>query len=176
MPPGELSWEAERDHLKARAPIAAPPPSGFRRVRIYVHAPSSAALVLQRATEVLACVIRPPSESWPSQDDWQRLLPSWFVAACLPATSALPAEVAGVEVERWTVDGFTYWFEPAQREWWWWDAELVSADDLIIRVAVTELQFPHQALEWLLWAAGATLVEDELVRELSQRSAPRSPT
>ena len=151
-------------------------PAGFDVFRVYARANGDARDVLGRVREVMSLVARDTNAPWPSDEEWLRVLPAWFVQAsprengpAEPGMAALPAEVAGEEIERWAVDSFVYWFEPEQREWWWWGADIVSDDELVVCLAVHEFTVFHAALDWLLYASGAVNVEDENLRELRGR-------
>lgn len=110
-------------------------------------------------------------------------LPRWFLEASGPEQSLerakawleqwrklSPADREAAEAaRRWSVSDFLYWFEPEQREWWWWGAESLGDDRVRICLVSHEVSFPHQALEWLLRAAGAASVLDEDVSRLSRR-------
>ena len=58
--------------------------------------------------------------------------------------------------------------------WRWWGATVLDADRLRVCLVVDEPSFPHEALDWLLRASGATDVIDENVRDLMRRENPSS--
>lgn len=120
----------------------------------------------------MASVVRSPTDPWPTDEQWLTMLPAWFVEVSLDETAAglppLPAESDGADVERWSVDAFVHWFEPSEREWWWWGIESESEDTLTVCLAVEEYTVFHAALDWLLYASGAAVVEDENLRELRE--------
>jgi len=160
------------------------PPPGMSLFAIDAVAESAAAEVLDRAREVMRGVLETllrdtPEDRGPASAI--RHLPRWFVDASGPDQTPEdardwlrqlermpPDERAEAEAaQRWSVSDFMYWLEPDQREWWWWGAELLDADNLRICLAVQEPSFPHEALDWLLRASGASKVVDENVRDLS---------
>ena len=171
----ELAFEIERGRL-ADGGCADAMPAGFDVFRVYARSNANARDVLGRVREVMSHVVRDVNAPWPTDEEWLRELPAWFVEASPrengppePGMAPLPAEIAGEDVERWAVESFVYWFEPDQREWWWWGATLVSNDEIVVCLAVHELTVFHAALDWLLYASGAVSVEDEIARELRGR-------
>ena len=121
--------------------------------KVVVRCPGNAKAVLVGARQVLDAILFQDSADWPSDERWRRLLPGWFVAACAPE----PPSAAGDD--RWTVSGFTYWFKPEEREWYWWDATLQDASSLEVLVAPSDRPYSAGALKWLFQAVGASSVE-----------------
>src|SRR5688572_19474103 len=84
--------------------------------------------VLSRCKEALRSVIGVNIEPWPSDDEWERILPQWFVKACFPEITREEAErrrklpMAEQErlAEEWSVGAWAYWFQPSERSWYWW--------------------------------------------------------
>jgi hypothetical protein len=85
---------------------------------------------------------------WPGLEEWKRLLPDWFLAACVD-----DAEIRDCVVDKWSLRGWIYWFQPGLRNWRWWSAEATRSG---LRVTILVLQRPYLrgALEWLLTVAG----------------------
>lgn len=113
-----------------------------------VEAPAGAERALERVRDVLDVVLERAAEEWPSVDEWRRFLPTWFVAAC-----ADDAELRDCVVDRWSLRGWTYWFQPERRAWRWWDAR-AEGTRLQVRIAVLQRPYLRGALEWLLQTAG----------------------
>ena len=101
-----------------------------------VNCPGDANNVLKRCQEVLEIVLRQDNKNWPSDDKWQILLPEWFVARCAPERTLEEEEqllelwqklspeeqrIASSE-EQWAISEWIYWFQPEERQWFWWDA------------------------------------------------------
>ncbi len=140
---------------------------------IIARCPGNAQAVLTKSKEVLEVVLSQDPENWPSDTQWASLLPRWFLNASGPKRSRkeaeeyldrlkrlAPEERVRVEREaRWSVSDFLYWFRPDERYWYWWDAEVESADKLRVAVVFDGWPYPSGALEWLLRAAGATEAE-----------------
>jgi hypothetical protein len=160
-----------------------PPPPGMSRFEIHAHAPATARTVLSRTKQVLASVIGAADDPWPDVERWAAVLPEWFVRASAPERTADEARAwleytrtlsqerrtADRQTRSWSIGNFTHWFRLDERVWWWWGSEIIDDDSFRICLVVTEPNFPHEALDWLLRAAGATLVVDEYVRDLMQR-------
>jgi hypothetical protein len=71
-------------------------------------------------------------------------------------------EQARVEkTKTWSVSNWIYWFQPGERQWFWWDAVAEDTDTLQVVVEVDGWPFPWKNLDWLLQAAGATCVQPE---------------
>jgi len=104
---------------------------------------------LDRAREVLEPVLRRAAEGgeWPVTEEWKRLLPSWFIAACVD-----DAEVRDCVVDKWSLRAWTYWFQPGLRKWRCWDAR-VEDNRLIVSLLVLQRPYLRGALEWLLKVA-----------------------
>lgn len=61
----------------------------------------------------------------------------------------------------WSREEWLYWFKPENRYWYWWDANVLDGNVIVIAIEVSEWPFPWDALKWLLRAAGAISVEAE---------------
>ena len=112
--------------------------------------------VLERLKEVLHCAITAGGG-----EDAETLLPEWFVASCSSELSDGEVETmlrspAGFErlSHIWTPNGFSYWFRPDQRSWYWWDGRVIDPDTLHIELKVEGFPFAWGALAFLLEAAG----------------------
>ncbi|HEY3267852.1 MAG TPA: hypothetical protein VGM37_13055 [Armatimonadota bacterium] len=132
-------------------------PESVIACRVRATCRGDAEQVLARAKEALERVLEVDPQAWPSNEEWARRLPPWFVARCAPQT----AETANVGEGRWTLANWVYWFLPEQRFWVWWNARLPDPNTLLVYVVVDGWPFPWGALDWLLRASGA--VETELV-------------
>jgi hypothetical protein len=144
-------------------------PDGLGLIRFRARCAGNAWHVLDRAKSVLKLVAEKGLGTWPSDDEWRRLLPTWFVSACAPtktreeATAWLawwrtlsPDEQARLaRDEAWSVPDWTYWFQPGNRQWYWWDTALADEDNLLLAVEAREWPFPWGGLRWLFRAAGA---------------------
>ena len=98
--------------------------------------------------EVLEIVLERSQGEWPSLDEWKRVLPGWFLAACVD-----DAEVRDCVIDRWSLRAWIYWFQPELRKWRWWSAE---PSETALRVTLLVLQRPYLrgALDWLISVAG----------------------
>jgi hypothetical protein len=135
---------------------------------------NDASLVLQKCKEVMQLIIYYQLEKWPSEEEWYKLLPNWFVSIC--SSEKTPEEdeeylkrwrqlsaneqMLSEEESSWSVMEWVSWFEPSdapcdRRYWFWWDAFIQDPDTLLLAIAVIDLPFPSGTLFWLLKASGA---------------------
>ncbi|MHB0968391.1 MAG: hypothetical protein ACYC7A_04830 [Thermoanaerobaculia bacterium] len=164
----------ELQHL-VTGPEPGETPEGIGLVRFDIRCDGDASGVLGRMRDVLGVVAGQRGVGWPALDEWRRHLPAWFVAACAPEMTSAeadeslarwqqlsPAEQQREEEQRaWSLGDWLYWFEPAQRTWYWWDATVESDQHARIAIAVESWPFPWGALKWLARAAGAQAIEPE---------------
>jgi hypothetical protein len=165
---------AELQRLRA-GPMPDSHPGGIGLVQLVAHCAANAAVVLERCKQTLTIVLEHSATNFPTDEEWGRLLPQWFVERCAPEPSSQergrwlrwwkslsPVEQARTEREkRWTSSNWIYWFEPDTREWFWWDAKILNENELRVIVQVSNFPFPWGALDWLLRGSGATDVELE---------------
>jgi hypothetical protein len=106
-------------------------------------------------------------DSHPDLEGWRQILPRWFVETCRPEESHEEAEawlrswrlISPAEEERgWSLANWLYWFEPDQRFWYWWDAQVVDRDTVRVVIEAHEMPPPLGSLMWLFKAAGASLI------------------
>src|SRR5690606_4643651 len=136
----ELSLELAL--LSSEADIDVDTPS-LMDATICVTCDGNADLVLQRVKDVLHCAITAGGGG-----DAETLLPEWFVASCSPELSDGKVETmlrspSGIErlSHIWTPRGFSYWFMPDQRSWYWWDGKVINPDTLHIDLKVEGFPF-----------------------------------
>lgn len=159
----------EQRHLEA-GPRSGEVPTGVGLVDVVASCNGGADQLLERVRDVLRTVIDHQAPEWPSTTTWRTLLPSWFVEACADEMSpseteawlswwrSLPTEqqAAAMNDMRWSLADWLYWFEPEQRQWFWWDATAERDDQVRVVVELAGWPAPFGALQWLLTAAGAT--------------------
>jgi len=150
-------------------------PEGLGIVQVNAYCPGNAGVVLSKSREVLEVVLRQSALEWLSDEDWQRLLPEWFVRRCAREKTEEEAEQwlqwwRGLESEEqlnenqrleWTLIDWIAWFFPDERQWFWWDAIVESNNLLRVAIEIQAWPFPWGCLAWLLRASGATTVEPE---------------
>lgn len=112
------------------------------------------AATLERVREVLDVVVAHGEGGWPEVDEWKRLLPAWFVAACVD-----DREVQECVLDRWSLRAWLHWLQPDQRHWRWWDAEPAGDGTLRVRLLVLSRPYLRGSLDWLLKVSGAELPE-----------------
>ncbi|GAA0973595.1 hypothetical protein ENKNEFLB_00459 [Nocardioides aquaticus] len=134
--------------------------AGLVTVRARVPPPADGAqdeawAVLRRVNDVVLAAVLLPAEEHAAPDA-DRHLPPWFRQACAPEGARSPDE------RRWTARSWLSWFDPSDRPWRWWDAEVVTPDLVRVRVEVPGWPVALGALAWALEAAGAVdVTEDE---------------
>lgn len=150
-------------------------PGGLGTVRFVIVTRKQPDDVLRRAKEVLATVVRHSLDAWPSKDEWRTLLPTWFLGACGPERTLQETELwlerwrkLPREKQRqaeaampWTLENWLHWFQPSNRDWYWWDALVDGHDRIQVAVEVDGWPFPWGALAWLFRASGAETIEPE---------------
>ena len=116
-------------------------------------ADTPAAEVVERVRAVLGPVIAAP-DPWPSPDGWRDILPRWFTDACSD-----DERVTTCVLDKWSLRAWVWWFQPSQRRWHWWDAQ-IEDEQLRIRLVPTGAgSLLLGSLEFLLKVAGATRVD-----------------
>lgn len=149
-------------------------PGGAGVARFDLECDGNAAQVVGRCREVLEVVVGQDPDEWPTLSEWRSLLPGWFVAACAPEETTAERDLWMAEYEAmsgeqkreyaaiatWRLSAWLFWFQPAERFWFWWDASIAGPDACSITVEVTDVMFPEGSLWWLVRAAGATNMSD----------------
>jgi hypothetical protein len=118
---------------------------------------------LRSAREVLRVALRQPDPGSVTLEQWRHILPAWFVEKCGPEISmeeavrrrALSMEERARLAETWSLSAWVYWLKPSERQWSWWDANVISRRIIQTRVVVTGFPFPSGSLQWLFKCCGA---------------------
>lgn len=127
--------------------------------------------ILSKCKEVLKIVLEHNENLQLPLDEWRKLLPEWFIKKCSKELTKeeideyikLPIEERDkiAEGSGWCLSDWLYWFEPDQREWYWWSSKIVDNTTIKLVVAVEGWPFPWGALEWLCIACGAIDIEEQ---------------
>jgi hypothetical protein len=147
-------------------------PGGAGTVRLVARSPGTAGDVWERSRQVMIAVLDHSESSWPTLDQWRSILPRWFIDASGEEMSDAEAEdwltwwrslppdeqAPATQDQKWTLADWLYWLEPAQREWFWWNAAVANPDTVHVDVQVRGWPAPLGALDWLLRASGSTEV------------------
>lgn len=148
---------------------------GVGSVRFVIRCAGNAQQVLRKSKDVLRVVLEHCEDSRPSETEWRRVLPKWFVGSCAAEMTKeesqrwlarwrklTPSQQAQEEAEKqWALVDWLYWFEEGNRQWTWWDATVENTDTIRVALQVKCWPFPWGALRWLFRASGATSVEAE---------------
>ncbi len=131
--------------------------------------------VLRTAVQTMEVICNECVKGWPDDADWHSLLPSRFVSACademtreqadqwMQRWQTLSQEQQELEERnrRWSLNNWLYWLKPSERQWQWWDAEVVNDNVVLVSVAVESWPFGWGALIWLFRGSGALEVVAE---------------
>lgn len=151
-------------------------PYGMITFSLIAECRGNADEVKTKTLEVLKTVAQKSlAASWPGDAEWRTILPNWFVSRCAQEMTdeeinscdkqlRKKSRAEQIRIERkkdWSLSAWLYWFEPDNREWYWWGSEVKDANTLEIKVITLGWPFPWEALRWLLRAAGAIDVNPE---------------
>lgn len=151
-------------------------PGGIGTVRFLVQVPKGqGATVIERVRGVLAVINAESLAGWPPENRWRQVLPGWMLdrfsnemsqseaEAWLSEWRGLsPKEKQRLEREKgWALSEWLEWFDPEERVWYWWDANILSSDRVLVAIEVECWPFPWKAFAWLLESAGASHVSPE---------------
>lgn len=156
------------------SPCADEKPLGLGTVRFIAWSHGDAGGVLERAKSVLALLDNNAGKKL-DESTWKMILPPWFVSRCARQLSGEEAELELARLSRlspreqlnlekeaaWSLSNWIYFFEAANRHWYWWDGTAIDSDIAVIAVEVDNWPFPWGSLDWLLRASGAYKVEAE---------------
>lgn len=154
-------------------------PDGAGLVTVHLTSDRGIETVVARSKEVIACILEASDDNSLDIELLHETLPSWFVDACAPERTeeeqrqwlqwwrGLDSKGRAEEEYNavWSLDNWLYWLEPAERQWFWWDAVAHDPHSARILVEVPGWPYASGALEWLLRAAGATEINisDDIV-------------
>lgn len=128
-----------------------PPPV---RLRLRFQATVSGETVLERARQVMRLVAVAQDQQWPSDEDWRRALPEWF----LRSFDGHDAQELLAHPELWD---FGSWLDAMKNPGWeWWSCHSDDRGGSVRAVAYAE-PFSIEPLEYLLRASGASDVDFE---------------
>lgn len=142
-----MTPDDERRHL-AHGPGAEDPPGALDVIE--VRCEGGAERALRRVREAMAPVLDHQEGAWPPLDDWKALLPGWFVDACVD-----DRQVRDCVLDRWSLRAWLHWLQPDQRQWRWWDAEVVDGTHLRVRLLPLSDPYLKGSVNWLLEVAGS---------------------
>jgi hypothetical protein len=132
-----------------------------------VECERNSAETLRCAKEVLLAALREDDPGGLALEAWRKILPPWFTMKFSPEITmeeavrrrALPMEERMHLAETWSLAAWVHWLKPSERQWEWWDAEVISPRSLHVKVVVSGLPFPSGSLQWLFKCCGATSFE-----------------
>lgn len=147
-----------------------------------VDCDGNAQQVLDRARELMRIVNEHAmAAAWPQDDEWPRLLPTWFVRQCAPEQTheewereeerlrALSWEERRehYRTSRWSLLSWTGWMDPRERMWIWWDADVRDADTLLVDIDRFGDPPPGEppGFRWLFLASGARDLDEADAKE-----------
>lgn len=125
----------------------------FKEIRFRSDKPQDC---INRILQVMMLIIAQESV-WPSEDEWQRLLPQWLLSSFKQYTDLEIQEIMA-DRSRWAKIEWPFdsWLDRMKdRCWHWWSvAQDKESDPLTIYVAVDGYPCSTAALEHLIEAAG----------------------
>ena len=129
---------------------------------------TDAEMILTLTREAWRAAIEQPEPASLSLDVWRQVLPLWFVDKCDPEITieeamrrrSLPMKERLRLAEIWSLGAWVHWLKPNERQWAWWDAQVISPRSLHVVVLVNGCPFPAGSLLWLLKCAGAESIEE----------------
>ncbi len=127
------------------------------------------------AKQVLSCVLGLSVEQLETPVA-AALLPSWFVQACAPEESEAERarwlqwwrqlddadRARAADARTWTLDDWLFWMRPEERQWYWWDSQILAPDHGQVLIKVTDWPTAVGSLVWLLRAGGARNVSMDI--------------
>ncbi|MDS0526550.1 hypothetical protein NNC19_12735 [Clostridium sp. SHJSY1] len=126
--------------------------------------------VLNRVKDVLEIVLQQDVKRWLTVEEWKCTLPKWFIESCADEitqeeaeqrlTLSLEERIKISKNEGWALSSWIYWLNPNEKQWYWWESNIIDENILIVTVQSEDYPFAWGALEWLLLASGAIKVEE----------------
>ncbi len=105
---------------------------------------------LNRTMEVMSVVAQQDPELWPSDDEWERILPAWFVTE----TQAHTREDIQRDENLWE---FGSWLDSMKRRGWFWWSSHYSDGEWQAWLLAHEFVYSIGALRYLIYVAGGEI-------------------
>ncbi|HYE05103.1 MAG TPA: hypothetical protein VEL07_06205 [Planctomycetota bacterium] len=129
-------------------------------------------VIIRRAMEALRVVDETILSDWkhfPTLEQWSAILPHWFIDACGPERSKeeslawlkwfrslpLPQQGEAMRESKWSLNAWTYWFQPAQRNWYWGRQLGSDGEHFMVELWCIDWPCATDSFSWLVRAAGA---------------------
>ncbi len=135
-------------------------------------ATSGASVVLGKACQVLSIIDQKTLAGCIDISEWLACLPAWFVRffrkeLTIAESDAWhkkwrgfpPGGKENAEAEiGWSLEGWLYWLEPENRQWYLWSSGLPLENDSKIEVFIQTIDTPFasKSLVWLFKCSGAS--------------------
>jgi hypothetical protein len=74
----------------------------------------------------------------------------WFLGSFYegsPAMHRFRADPVGNDGPIWTLSGWLFWLDPDERLWRWWDCDVTSVDEFMVKLVVFDWPTPSGALK-----------------------------
>jgi hypothetical protein len=117
--------------------------------------------ILRRIIEIAELIADQSKQSWPSDDEWRSLLPSWFLDSFKSYTQEeAEAIVATTPREEWHKLPWEFgsWLDAIRyRGWAWWSSKM-SEDEIEICLSIHEWPASLEAFEHIIHASGAVAI------------------
>ena len=127
----------------------------FPTLKVVAKCPSNAQAVLDRVKQVMEVVSKQDSCQWPSDLEWQTLLPRWFLEPFQKRD--LKDILADNSESSWD---YGSWLDAMRRRGWeWWSSLPPSEDQWEGFLAALDMPYGIEPFEYLVLASGACYVE-----------------
>lgn len=149
----------------------------FLKVSYLVKCNYGAEDVVEKARYILKTIDKICIErsSFPTIEEWQILLPTWFVEKCKPERNQQQLEEYLIwwnslsyeqknqytELPRsWELSAWIYYLHPDERQWYWYTCNIINTNSFSISLEVRDFPFLSGAFYWLLQSSGANTIEE----------------
>ena len=147
-----MNPSTEHDRIQHNVSGEHPP---FPTLKVVAKYSRNAQNGLDRVKQIMEIVSKQDARQWPSDSEWQTLLPRWFVE---PFQQHDLQDILADDSERlWD---YGSWLDGMRRRGWEWWSSLPPMDDKWEGVlAVFDVPYGIGPFEYLVFASGATQVE-----------------
>lgn len=144
-----MTQNSEAERVRKNVNGERPP---FPTLKVIAECEGIAEVSLGRVKEVLEIVSKQNAQHWPSDKEWQALLPKWFIE---PFLNRKLEEVLADDSERlWD---YGSWLDAMRRRGWeWWSSLPPSQDGWEAFLAAFDSPYGIGPFEYLVLASGAS--------------------
>ena len=104
--------------------------------------------VLTKTKEVMLAVSQFAfTDKWPTDEEWKKILPQWFVDSMTSKTSKDRDE----DLNQWHYESWV--FNIKQRSWIWWSSE-IGNNYVKIYLEALDIPYLHDSFKYILYSQG----------------------